>query len=280
MLIKQVAVGTAAIMFVTLLGTGIWYGTRIDALTIDTITVSGGDTISHETIRALAESQLAGSYFALVPHRFAWTYPEEVLKEQVLQTERVKDVMIIRDDTELRVSFTEYTPAALWCAVDGTTCLFLDEYGYAFSEAPSLTGSSLLRYSDPIRTPEEGAYAFDAEAGAFFTTLSTLLYERYGFSVVAITVLAPREVAMQLSRGGELKVTLDRSIEETMTNLATILESDEFRHLQNSPFAYIDLRYGNRVFVNEKGDVPVPEENIEGDEGVEAEAATSDDAAE
>ena len=40
--------------------------------------------------------------------------------------------------------------------------------------------------------------------------------------------------------------------EETVANLRSILASDEFNDLQPGSFQYIDLRFGNKVFVNKE----------------------------
>ena len=43
-------------------------------------------------------------------------------------------------------------------------------------------------------------------------------------------------------------------------NLKTILVSEEFSHLKPGNFQYIDLRFGNKIFVNEE-EVGSVEEN-------------------
>lgn len=281
-LVRQIAIGTASIMLVAAIGAGVWYGTRIEALTIDSVNISGGDTIPHETIRILVETQLAGSYFALVPHRFAWTYPEESIEATIREQDRVKDVRVNREETALSISFTEYEPDALWCGMAAeTTCLFLDATGYAYASAPSLIGGSFVRYVDMIREPSEGTHAYDSAQSESFRAFADALAAQYGFSVVSIVQTAPREVLYRLAGGGELKVSQDLALEATLTNLATVLGSAEFAHLTNGSFSYIDLRYGNRVFVNEASAVPdMDMEEGKGEEDVEMETSEPDDAVE
>jgi hypothetical protein len=44
-----------------------------------------------------------------------------------------------------------------------------------------------------------------------------------------------------------------------INNLMAVISSPDFSHLKPGNFQYIDLRYGNKVFVNEE-EVVVPEE--------------------
>jgi hypothetical protein len=57
-----------------------------------------------------------------------------------------------------------------------------------------------------------------------------------------------------IAGGGIIKVTTRMTTAETLSNLKTILDSKEFSHLEPGNFKYIDLRYGNKVFVNEEMD--------------------------
>lgn len=261
-LIRQIAVGIGVITLLILLGAGVWYGTRIDVLTISTVTVSGGETIEHDAIREQVEAHLAGSYFLLVPRRFAWTYPKHAITATLASVDRIKTVSVDRvSGTELSVSFTEYRPDALWCdASDNDTCVFVDELGYAFAVAPSLVGGAFFRYFDPARPPVVGTSAYTSTAGNQFREFAAALDERYGMTVTHVEQIAPNEIAYRLTTDAALKVTMDMPLEEVLANLDTILAAPEFTHLTNGDFAYIDLRYGSKVFVKEEDTVPVTEE--------------------
>lgn len=252
-LIKQALIGIMIVGSLLLLGSGIWYGTRIDTLTVSSITVTGGETIAHEEIHRITEEKLSGSYFKLIPHRFVWTYPESAITASIEALERIKTVHLFRSGTELMISFSEYHPASLWCTtVDSTDCLFLDERGYAFGNAPTLTGSAFIRYSDPRRQPEIGTFAFDSETQTKLLQFADIAEERFGLSIFHIEQSGLQEITYYIGGGGALKVTQRIPLEETLRNLETILTSAEFEHLKPGNFQYIDLRYGDKVFVNEE----------------------------
>ena len=88
--------------------------------------------------------------------------------------------------------------------------------------------------------------------------MRAVLAEHRGFVVTDAEQSAPDEVTLHLESGGALKVSERMPAEEVLANLETVLASEAFAHLANGNFEYIDLRYGDRVFVNEFGDVPDP----------------------
>jgi hypothetical protein len=68
--------------------------------------------------------------------------------------------------------------------------------------------------------------------------------------------------------GSELKVSLTLTPQQTVDNLQTVLSSEQYSDLVPGTFAYIDLRFGNKVFVSREGDpadLEVPELELESD---------------
>ena len=253
--VRQVVVGLLVIACLALIGAGIWYGSRISAFTITTVSVVGGETVSHEAVRARVERELSGSYFKLVPHRFAWLYPKERIEAAVREIERIHEVDIVeRSGKEIEIIFTEYRPAMLWCAsVVAETCVFVDVSGYAFEEAPRLSGNAFLRYSDQNRVPALGEQVFSAEKSAELLFFRSGLRASRGFVLIHVEQSTQDEMILHLQNGGRVKVSERIPARETLANLETVLASEEFAHLVSGNFDYIDLRYGDRVFVNEFG---------------------------
>lgn len=250
----QVGIGLVLLLITAALVTGIWYGSRVERLTISEVEIIGGETIPHDTIRQMADETLTGSYYQLVPKRFAWTYPEEEIVARISRVERIKNVSVERvSGRKVVIAFEEYVPVALWCAsLDTQECLFLDHTGYAFAPAPKLQGAAFLRYSD---TNSEVTVATDAFAGDFIDRTSELVaaaYNELGLNIRQVVKTGPEDVEYYVAGGGVIKASLRIPAQETFENLVTILESKEFAHLEPGNFKYIDLRFGNKVFVNEE----------------------------
>jgi hypothetical protein len=251
MVIKQVLIGLMVFSLIGLVITGIWYGTRLQALTITQIEVSGGETISHDEVKSKAWGQLEGSYLRLIPKVFAWTYPEEKVFNAANEVNRIKDVLVYRDGQKVLINFGEYVPDALWC--DGQkvpNCLFLDKNGYAFSPAPVLTGGTLLRFTTIGGEPKLKEHFANEENYLAIQKLILLLNDS-GWYIYKVDLDAASDAFIHVVGGGELKVTLLQTPTETVNNLVTVLNSDEFKHITPGNFKYIDLRFGNKVFVNE-----------------------------
>lgn len=261
LLIKQGVIGVGITLVLALIGTGVWYGTRVPNLTIDTVTVVGGVTVDRELVRKQAAAALEGSYFKLVPKTFAWLYPQDEIASQISTIERVREVHVERiSGTEVAVAFDEYVPYALWCEARGSTgCLFIDRNGYAFGKAPPLTGGSFVRYVDLAHEPELRAQAFPRDTVRATELFIESLERELGFFVTHVELDSAGDAFYTLAGGGELKATVTGDQQMTVENLATILQSDAFSHLAPGNFQYIDLRFGNKVFVNEEAPAPVGE---------------------
>jgi hypothetical protein len=264
-LLKNISIGLGGFLFVGLLLYGAWYGTRADIMTINSIEIIGGETVSHDIVRADIERLLEGDYLGFVPRRFVWTYPRAEMLEVVQATSRVKDPEILREGRMLQVSFAEFESVALWCDADQSdNCVFIDEAGYGFSEAPKLTGGAFVRYIKIGQSASTSEVFTDATDFAQLRLLSGLLNDA-GWPVVRVELDQARDAFIHLVGGGELKTSLTLTSKQTIDNLATIRGAAEYQHLSPDNFVYIDLRFGNKVFVNEFGDPieELPEESID-----------------
>lgn len=259
--LKQVRGGLFVFSIVALIVISIWYGSRIEALTIIDVQVVGGETISRQEIMNVVQDGLEGTYLGLVPKRFSLLYPQQSLIEQVTALDRVHDVVIKRiDGHTLQVSFSEFIPRALWCeSVDSDMCLFLDNDGYAFGVAPRLSGGSLVRFVTLGQAIQTGARVTDFDTfGSLFELIDLLTERDWYVSHIELDLVG--DVFVVLSAGGELKVSGKESPEKMVNNLMTVIASPDFSHLKPGNFQYIDLRFGNKVFVNEE-EVLAPEES-------------------
>lgn len=249
----QVVVGVMLAIFIGIFTTVVWYGTRITSLQINEINVLGGITIPHATIVEKVDVTLTGSYMKLIPKRFMPLYPKTAILEAVGSFERVKNVYVERTENQsITIVFEEYLPYALLCAAaDDDVCFFIDSTGYAFTQAPSLQGSALVRYVEDGVRVALGVTAFDDEYIKNTTLYTNLLKEKLSMYVTHIKKIDTYDVEYTIAGGGLIKVSQSIPVEDTFNNLETILNSKEFEHIEPGAFQYIDLRFGDKVFVNE-----------------------------
>jgi hypothetical protein len=273
-LLLNLGVGIGLLSFVGLLLWGVWYVVRLPALTIDQVLVTGGETISHELIQTEVEAELEGEYWQFVPRRFAWTYPYAEIIAVLQATPRVRDPQLERQGKALRVTLAEYEPVALWCNDDtatSTACVFLDDNGYGFAAAPTLEGGTFIRFVRDGQSATTSAVFADGDDFAQLRELEALL-EAFGWPVARIEFDQARDAFMFLVGGGELKVSLLLSPTETVENLTAVLSAEAYQHFLPGNFEYIDLRFGNKVFVSEFG---APEESVTPDMPYTESAATT-----
>lgn len=251
-LLRQIGLGLLLLSFIGALVALVFFGTRLEAVTINNIEVKGGITIDEENVKRIIETELTGVYLGIIPKRFLYFYPETKIISEVSAVPRLKDLRVIRDGKTVKVSFGEYVPEALWCsATVEDKCLFMDEDGFAFALAPALTGGSLIRYYATGKEVEEKIVPF-SKADFAATKQFAAYLEEIGWFVEKVEISDVRDVFYTISQGGELKATLDDDPFKPFDNLQTILNSKEFSHIKPGEFRYIDLRFGSRVFVNEE----------------------------
>lgn len=254
MLLGQIIVGVMLFSVFGLLTAALWYGTRIDSLTVTTVTARGGETIDSQKVIAAVEGTLEGAYLGLIPRRFAWTYPESDIYAALRAIPRLKDPLVTRESgTELTVVFDEYLPFALWCTerTDGE-CLLIDAAGYAFGPAPKLKGGALVRYRTLGTEPTVGATVMSAASLQTIADFIALVQAAGTFEIVAVETDSVGDVFYIVAGGGEFKASLRDAAAVVYDNLQTILASPEFVAIAPGNFQYIDLRFGSKVFVNEE----------------------------
>lgn len=253
-LLKQGALGLILLVVIGLFGTGLWYGTRVEFLTLQHVTIDGGETINHDLVRREVETVLDGEYIGLVPRRFAWWYPHAEILSRVTNIPRVKDPMIERvSGTELSVSFAEYIPHALWCAGKGSDdCFFIDSTGFAFTHAPRLEGGAFPRFHTIGTVPALRTQMIPTDDLRSIEILRARISDELALPIAYVETDMMRDVFLGVAGGGEIKATLRMSPEETYENLRTILASPDFSDVAPGNFQYIDLRFGNKVFVNDQ----------------------------
>ncbi len=264
-IIKQILLGIFLFSLVALIITGIWYGSRVNSLTITNINVQDGQTIRGDLIKKEIEQVLDGEYIHLIPRRFSWFYPEAEVLEKIQEIERIKDIKVAKiSGTELTVTFDEYQPFALWCNESNESCFFLDDKGFAFGKAPILSGESLIRYYKLGEEPQLKANLISFDDFENTKEFSKLLNNISWFNT-RIEIDAVRDVFYLLSDDSEIRATLTEKPSITFSYLESLVRSKEFEHLKPGNFQYVDLRFGAKLYVNEEKNIAIASstENIE-----------------
>ena len=127
----------------------------------------------------------------------------------------------------------------------------MDSSAYAFAEAPQLSGGSFLRFVKSDAELTVGQTVFELDVYNSLQKLVQLLGEHDWF-ISRVEVDQVGDAFLSVVGGGELKITVADEPEQVVENLLVILSSEEFSDVEPGNFNYIDLRFGNKVFVNEE----------------------------
>ncbi len=253
---RHIIFGVIVCVLVVLLVLALWHLTRLHAFTIAHVSIRGGETIPHTIVQNTVDGVLQGSYMKIIPYRFSFLYPQDRIVDAVTALSKVKESEVVREGTTLTVTFSEYIPFALWCLpLNDIQCYYLDETGYAFAPGPRLEGGALVRHTVEREVELGRRQVFETEALTHTHTFLKRLEREAGMRVTDVVYTNEGDLILRLGGGGELRLRNDDAYDTVYANLETILASDEFKHLEPGNFWYIDLRFGNKVFVNEE--IPV-----------------------
>ena len=232
----------------------IYYVSRLDFFTINSIKVTGGETIAHEILYDIVSDELDGTYFRLIPKRFTYLYPKDRISESLEKVPRIHEVKLERDGRKkLIVTFSEYLPHALWCLEDSpeTRCFFIDQTGYAFMEAPQLHGGALIRHVVPQDTFQTGE-VLEKEKLETINRFVSQIENVLGFRINAVSHMPENDISFSVSGGGHILISLNNDTEKTFEDISATLQSEEFQSIEPGEFQYIDARFENKIFVNEE----------------------------
>lgn len=258
------------VLLLTLFGLvayGVWYGTRHPSVTFETVEVSGGTTVSHDEVGQAVWRALSGNHFLLIAKRFIYIYPHDAVVAEVSNIPRVYDVDVSQEGKTLLVHFEEYIPEALWCSgvPEDSSCVFITEDGYGFSEAPQLHGGVFVRFIQQGVTSTPQTIAFTADEMIRMQALIKGFAEDFNYDVESVVITKDNDEEYRLARGSTLLVAQSDSEDKVLGKLHSIFTSPDFTHLTTETFNYIDLRFGNRVFVKESFDEVEVVEDTEAD---------------
>ena len=256
---RHILVGFVGIVILTIFLYGTYYVTRLPSVMIKDVTVEGGETISHDEVRSQLENELVGNYFALIPRRFTFLYPHDRIVAVLEKMPRIHNILVtVEKRTSIHVTFLEYIPHALWCVYEKANkpCYFITAEGYAFAEAPSLHGGALTRHS--IEGVEEITAGTVIEPARLdeIDTFAKNVERELGLRVTLIVHKKNSDLEFVVNGGGAILVSSGKDFKTTFANLKSVLTSKEFKHIEPGNFKYVDVRFDNKVFVNEDFSTP------------------------
>ena len=224
--------------------------TYLPALQIKDVAVSGAQTLPPGTIDAFVRDRLAGEYWYVFPKSNIFLYPRQRIAADLMQEYPVLASADVHaaDFHTVAVSVVEREPRALLCSQDNR-CLFMDENGVAYTDAPT--------FSEPVYLSYYGSTTGDTLPKQFLTPLEfqalsalvdAIAQKLPGEKVAAVSVDKAKDVRMRFADDFTLIFALIDQGGDVFERLTLALTSGPMAARKLSDFQYLDLRFGDKLY--------------------------------
>ncbi len=133
---------------------GLVFLSRAPQLQIVSFDISGTNPADDAAIRALVTDAASGYYLYFFPKSDAFLYPAAAVQAEILSRfPEIRSADVKRKDSQtIQAALAQKKPVAIWCgsapdlASPTRSCLFLDESGEAYKQAPQFSVSPYFEY--------------------------------------------------------------------------------------------------------------------------------------
>lgn len=227
---------------------GIGGVSHLEELAIREVQISGAAAIQPEALTASVHESLSDGRFHLFSRENMFLYPKRAIENTLAaQFPRIKDVALSRPSLLAQavvVTVEERTAYAKWCA---DICYVMDSAGFVFAEAAAEATEIGYQFRGGLATDRTpiGQWFLRGRLPQIVGFLEQL--GAAGLPAISLTVDTEKDFTVTLESGVQLYVSFDASMDTTMRNLRTTIETDSLQDRMSS-LQYIDLRFGNRVY--------------------------------
>ncbi len=250
---RTIGAGIVAAAVCALFGIAIWFS-HAPFLTVDRVSALGLRTVDAAALEGVVREELKGRYGYIFSRNNILLYPKSditaALKEKFPQFKVVE--VFAQDFSTLTVQVVEREPAALWC--DGS-CYFMDEDGVVYAPAPRFNAETMVTYRGPVSGNKLPMQYMSAEE---FHTLSAfasaIAQQESGDTLVGVAVDDVRDVRLRFESGFMLLYPLGEPGGDVYERYALARASGPFENQPLSNFAYLDLRFGDKLYYKTIGE--------------------------
>ena len=255
---RRVRITSAIGILILLLTCGVVSLTYWPALQIKTVAISGAQTLPPGTIEAFVRDRLAGEYWYVFPKSNIFLYPRQQIAADLIKEYPVLASADVHaaDFHTVAVNLVEREPRALLCSQDNR-CLFMDENGVAYTDAPTFSEPVYLSYYGSTTHSTGSGQACGTLPKQFLTppefqALSALVdaiaQKLPGEKVAAVAVDEAKDVRMRFADNFTLIFTLVDQGGDVFERLTLALTSGPMAARKLGDFQYLDLRFGDKLY--------------------------------
>lgn len=243
------------VLGVVLVGVGLAvYGLWRPEVRIQSVEAKG--VSDKEGVAAVAQEELSGTYYHVLPRDSFFFYPERSVEAKVLAAyPSIAKVRVSRAGlTSLSLEATARMSAFVWCgspdsAPFGTNCYDADAQGLVFEQSEATTSEALRVYADldgdgsPLRSRVKGAEHL-GDVLRFVTKVRALQ-----LPVVALGFRGD-EADLYVGQGTRLTYVLGKERDAYESATAALPKLN----LLDGSIEYVDLRFPGKVYVKRVGE--------------------------
>lgn len=228
---------------------------RLEALTIGEVSVSGTETADGAAIAKLAEERLEGSYWLLVPRRSVFAYPKAAIAESIRAAyTQIATTSLSARPGVLRITVAEHHPAFVWCRVpDSTECYYMTATGYIYAPAPHFSGGAVyLSWFGGIAGEPVGTQ-FGSTTDAFGKIVRVIreLPRVMNDTVMNVEAMGSGDYRIGMRSAADVIMHEEDDSDAILERLSLALSAPAFKEKRADSslrLEYIDLRFGKKVF--------------------------------
>ena len=249
---RRLRIGLVLGAFLLLVFAGVVGLSRIPAIQIRSVLVSGAQTLSSTTIASFVDERLEGNYLWLFPKRNIFLYPKREIGAALLAAyPSLSSADVHANDFQSIVALVvERSPRALWCPAPAASgCYFMDENGVVYEGAPTFSEPIYLRYAGEAAgkaLPRQFLSPEDFQA--LSALVDAIAQKLEGERVDHVSVDAEQDVRIMFVSGFALLFRLDDPGGDIFERLSLALTADPLLTHKLSDFEYVDLRFGDKLY--------------------------------
>ena len=246
---------------------------RIPYLQIQRIEILGIETLDVQKIKEQVSDSLKGTYWFFVPKRFIFAADAQKLSDELTSAFlKIRAADIKKEfPGAIHILISERNLFGIFCndlaeaqeadqkesdmpvqnkAV--SQCGYLDEDGFVYGEAPEARGSLLTKVKSDAPLFKIGSQSVDAATMGRMALVRQELHRITGIRVTSFELSSRlfSEMRLETAEGFKIFLKKDDDFVKRFQVLKKVLDDEikeNFRRL-----AYIDLRFGNKVFYKMK----------------------------
>jgi cell division septal protein FtsQ len=219
---------------------------------IESVTVSGNQTVSAQSIQSIAEQELQQPLFGIPftdSHNFFIVKTAPIQNAILANFPLVGSVAVTKQfPNKLFIAVHERAPVGVYCGLSGS-CFAIDESGVLFQplqQAPQ--GQFIILQPTGAPTPDTGEHAVDPAIMKNILAISADL-QQHSMSVEQISITNVSDTDITTSGGWHAYFDLSGAEDfATQLNKLDLLLSQDFTAGTPKGLQYIDVRFGDKAY--------------------------------